>query len=55
MVVQEEVEVLKVVFSLRPLHPASSAARFPYFLRLVPVALIHCSCLDGVVFLGGHL
>ena len=54
MVVQEEVEVLKVLFSLRPLHPASSATSYTYFLLLVVVSLIHSSCLDGVVFLGSR-
>ena len=49
MAVQEEVEVLKVVFSLGSLHPASYAASYPYFLRLVLVASICSSCL------GGHL
>ena len=55
MVVQEEVEGLKVVFSSMPLHLASSAASYPCFLLLFDVALIHGSCLDDVVVLGGHL
>ena len=55
VVVQEEVEGLNVVFSLRPLQLASSAASYPCFLLLVAVALIYGSCLDGVAFLCGHL
>lgn len=42
-----------MVFSLTPLHPASSAASFPCFLLLAVVALVHS--LDGVVFLSVHL
>ena len=45
VVVQEEVEALRVVFSLTPL---------PCFLLFVVVALIG-SCFDGVLFLVGHL
>ena len=44
MGVQED---LKVVFSLRPLHPSSSASKYPCFPLLVVVA--------GIVFLSGHL
>lgn len=53
--VQEEVEVLKVVFSLRPLRLASFAASYPCFQLLVVVVLMYYSCSDGVGFLAGHL
>lgn len=55
MGVQEEVEVLKVVFSLRPLRLASFAASYPCFQLLVVVVLMYYSCSDGVGFLAGHL